>query len=91
MTTSTLTVDPLDLENWQRLARKRKIRLPRVDARLSTGGMTRWLRLQLGLSVTAFQRMFPDQNLREFVRNNPRFTLKAWAGMVLETMDYLGV
>lgn len=48
------------------------------------------MRLQLKTSVTAFQKEYPDQNIREFIKNNPEWTLKAWAGSVLEMKDYLG-
>src|SRR3990167_4954985 len=84
------TKHPEYLSLWDGLAKKRKVRLPRIDAKLTTAGMRRWLRLQLKTSVTAFQKEYPDQNIREFIKNNPEWTLKAWAGSVLEMKDYLG-
>lgn len=70
---------------WDYLARQRKVRLPRADARLSSGGMTRWLRTQLHISVTQWQNL-SQEKIREFARENPHFTLKAWAGCALEQL-----
>ena len=73
----------MDMGFWEQLAADANLRLPRGDAKYTTGAMERWLR-RLGIPVAAYLVWDGSKSLREFVQRNPSWTYRAWAGLVLE-------
>lgn len=72
------------------LARRLRVKLPRSDAALTTAHQAAFLR-RLGLSWTQLRAITGEQR-GDFIALNPRalFTLRDWAGQVLEALDYQG-
>jgi hypothetical protein len=76
----------LDDDEWVILARKHGVRLPRTDTPLDTGKMKRWL-TKLGVSNKEYLEWTGKQTREQFIKANPHWTLRAWAGVVLEWVD----
>jgi hypothetical protein len=82
------------MPDWEAIAARRGIRLPRRVATLSTAGIERWLR-KLGVSPRAYVAWNgagldgneSSARLVDFIRRNPSWSMRAWAGLVLEALD----
>lgn len=75
-----------NLHYWQQLANSRGLKLPRFDAKLTTGGMEKWLKI-LDISVAEYYEYSGRQTLKGFIENNPKWTLASWIGLMLEYQD----
>ena len=82
-----MLIYPEDLEMWEGLAHERKIRLPRSDAKYTLQGMRNFLH-KLGFTATSWKRG-SREDIKAFKKDNPDWTLKAWAGGVLEQLRVL--
>ncbi|MGE5619063.1 MAG: hypothetical protein ACM3US_07370 [Sphingomonadaceae bacterium] len=81
-----LRQDWADMEVWESLARGRRLRLPASWQPVTTAGMRRWL-ARLGVTVDEYLAWAGERNLREFSARNPSWSMRAWAGLVLEALD----
>ena len=77
--------DFLDAVDWEALARARGLRLPQWHHACTPGGMRRWLR-KLGITVEDYLSFAGERTLRDFGRKNPDWSLRAWAGVVLDSL-----
>lgn len=82
---ATLRRDFADAAYWAELARTRGLRLPQWHRPVTTGGMRRWLR-KLGLSVEEYYRFSGERTLKDFARANPTWPLRAWVGVLLDSV-----
>lgn len=73
---------------WVRLARAAGTQLPYTATKLTTGGMEYWLR-KAGVKVSAFNRWGGYKTLADFRRLNPGWSLRSFAGLVLEHRDQM--
>lgn len=72
--------------HWLELARARNVRLPLWTTPCTTSGMRRWLR-RAGLSVGWYRRWSGYRSLQEWIDANPRWPLRAFAGICLEECE----
>lgn len=75
-----------NLEHWQSLAHKRHIRLPRFDSKITTAAMESWLK-KLNISVKEYYEYSGYKRLGDFIEKNPKWTLAAWCGLMLEYQE----
>ena len=73
---------------WAEAARLAGLRLPIGTMALTTGGMERWLR-KIDVSAAAYLHWGAYKNLADFGRLNPTWTLRSWAGLVIEHRDQI--
>ena len=73
---------------WEELASAAGLRLPRREVPFTNARMERWLR-RLGLTGTHYLRWSGVASLKQFREWNPDWTMRAWAGLVLEHRDQL--
>lgn len=85
---ATLRQDYADMPEWERLAREAGLRLPMSWQPVTSGGMKRWLS-RLGIPSPAYLAWAGECDLTEFARRNPTWSLRAWAGLVLEHRDLI--
>lgn len=60
--------------------------MPLWKTPITTGGMRKWLK-RYGVSVPEYLELSNDKNLSMFKKNNPRWVLRAWCGLVLEYLQ----
>ncbi len=85
-----------DMPEWERLASEAGYRLPQHSTAFTTGHMERWLR-RLGIPVRAYLAWNgagldgndSSARLSDFIKRNPDWSLRAWAGLVLEHRDLI--
>ena len=75
-------------DNWLALATAADLKLPRSDAKLNTGRMMDWL-ASIHVSKTAYLRWGGYKTLADFARLNPTWTLRSWAGLVIEHKEQM--
>lgn len=80
---STLRRDYLDEPHWLELASTRGLRLPPYGMAMSVSGMRRWLH-KLGHSDAWHKNWSGLAKVADFIALNPRWPLRAWAGLMLE-------
>ncbi|MEW6048814.1 MAG: hypothetical protein AB1609_20450 [Bacillota bacterium] len=93
---ATLRQDYADMAEWERLAREAGLRLPMSWQPVTPAGMKRWLR-RLGIPLRAYLAWNgagldgneTSARLADFARRNPDWSLRAWAGLVLEHRDLI--
>jgi hypothetical protein len=85
---SNLRTDFLDEPHWVDLAREAGFRLPVWGTPCTPGAMTRWLK-RCGLSVAWYREATGFTSLRQHITANPRWPLRAWAGLCLEEWEAL--
>lgn len=85
---------PDDEQHWRDLAARYGVRLPAYGVPVTTAAMERWLH-RLGISTEEYlasQGAGLDGNgssarLTDFMVRNPTWPLKAWVGLLLESLD----
>lgn len=82
---ATLQRDFADAAYWAELAGRRGVRLPQWHSPVTSGGMRRWLR-KLGLSVEQYYCFSGERTLKDFARANPAWPLRAWVGLLLDSV-----
>lgn len=81
--TSALRRDFIEAGWWLRLASARGLTLPPWGEPATTGAMETWLR-KCGMSVPQYFRLSGFNSLGSWIRENPGWPLRAWAGICLE-------
>jgi hypothetical protein len=74
-----------DSNRWSEMAKTEGLRLPQWRMPTTTGGMRRWLR-KINVSVDKYLADNNDRRLDAFIKRNPDWPLRAWAGIQLENL-----
>lgn len=74
----------LDSGHWQELATKYKIRMPTYNEPATEKGIRKYLR-KCGVSGDAFAESYGS--VKDWIKNNPRWTLYGCTGTILELKD----
>lgn len=80
----------LDMPAWEQMASDAGLKLPPLGVPCTTGWMRRWLG-RVGVTVPSYLDWAAERTLSSFQRNNPDWPVRAWAGLVLEHRDQMGV
>ena len=78
-----MRTDYADMSEWEAMASARKFRLPQRATPLTTGRMTRLLRVT-GRSVDWYREWSGFRTLKDFIKANPEWSARAFAGLCLE-------
>ena len=81
-----MKTDYLDMDVWEALARQRHIRLPQHNTVLTTGRMEQLLSL-VGASIAWYRDWSGFTSLKAFIKANPEWSARAFAGLVLESSE----
>lgn len=76
-----------DMPFWEKLASKKKVRLPQSRTALTTGYAERVLRL-CGWTIREFQEFTGCKSLRQWIALNPSWSARAFTGLMLEVSNY---
>ena len=85
---SALRTDFLDDPHWLDLAREAGFRLPVWGTPCTPAAMKRWLK-RCGLDLAWFRESVGFRTVQQHIAANPRWPLRAWAGLCLEEWDAL--
>jgi hypothetical protein len=77
-----------DEGHWLDLARARNLFMPPFATPCTLRGMRRWMR-KLGLNIEWFRMWTGFGQLEEWITSNPTYSLRAWAGLLLEECETL--
>lgn len=75
-----------DTKLWDKLARDRNIKLPMWHIGPTAVKMRKWL-IKLGITETEYFDWFGGKVLMEFSRDNNKWPLRAWVGLLLEYLE----
>lgn len=75
-------------DNWLRLSKKYRIRLPLWRIPCTTGGMRRFLK-KMDISVDEYLEANNFKNLKVFPALAPEWPLRAWVGLQLEWKEWM--
>lgn len=76
----------LEESDWIEMAKSRGLRLPGYGKKVTTGAMTRWIKA-IGSTIPKYLDWAQEKGLVSFAKANPDWTLRAWAGVVLEARE----
>jgi hypothetical protein len=81
-----LKLEYMDSNHWQELASKYKVRMPPYNEPCTAKGMRKYMK-RVGITNDQWKEHYTS--MEYFMANNPRFTLLACAGLMLEMREGL--